>query len=90
MVNSRPMWFLEEHRALSPNQFGYRQNHSSLDSITLLDLDIGQAFSNRKFVAIVFFDLIKVHDTAWRHHILNELHGSPWQSPTIPGKLPKT
>lgn len=34
------MWFLEEHRALSPNQFSYHWNHYTLDLLTLLDHSI--------------------------------------------------
>lgn len=58
-----------EHCALSSNKFGYCRDRSTLNPLTLLDHDIGRAFSN----AAVLFGLIKAYATAGRHRILNEL-----------------
>ena len=73
MVNFRLMWLLEYHGLLSTHQYGFRKNKSTLDPLTLLENDIGKAFSQQKFVTAVFFDVEKAYDTVWRHHILKVL-----------------
>ena len=74
MVNARLMWVLEDRGLLSPSQFGFRSGRSTLDPLTLLDHDIGAAFSSGDFVTAIFLDLEKAYDTVWRRLILQQLH----------------
>lgn len=55
MVNRRLMWHLEFHGLLSPLQFGYRKNRSTLDPLLRLEQFIRTAFSRRQSVIAVFF-----------------------------------
>ena len=73
IVNFRLMWHLENNGLISPHQYGFRKNRSTLDPLTLIENDIGNAFSNKKFITAVFFDIEKAYDTVWRHHILKVL-----------------
>ena len=74
MVNTRLMWYLEKENFLSIDQYGFRKNGSCLDPLTMLDNDIGDAFSKKGFITAVFFDLEKAYDTAWRKNILKAMY----------------
>ena len=76
MVNNRLVWYLENGGYLSPSQYGYRKMRSTLDPLTILDADIGNAFADNKYVTAVFFDLEKAYDITWRYHILNEMYST--------------
>ena len=83
MINQRLVWYLESRGYLSPSQYGYRKMRSTLDPLTILDADIGKAFAANEYITAIFFDLEKAYDTAWRYHILEELH-----SAKLKGHLP--
>ena len=76
MVNNRLMWYLEYRDVLSPCQYGFRASRSTLEPLTLLETDIGNAFTKKELVSAVFFDLSKAYDCTWRRHILNMLYTS--------------
>ena len=73
MVNHRLMWHLESRSLISPLQFGYRKNRSTLDPLLRLEQFIRTSFSRRQSVIAVFFDLEKAYDTTWKYHILRVL-----------------
>ena len=56
---------------------------STLDPLTNLDADIGNAFAANEYVTAVFFDLEKAYDTTWRYHILEKMY-----SAKLRGRLP--
>ena len=68
------MWYLECNYHLSISLFGYRKLKSTLDPLTILDSDIGQAFNKRQYLTAIFFYLEKAYDTTWRYHILKVMH----------------
>ena len=73
MVNHRLVWWLETQKLLSPVQFGFRKNCSSLDPLVRLTSDIQNGMISNKHTIAVFFDLEKAYDTTWRYGILREL-----------------
>ena len=83
MINTRLVWYLEtkkikergggERDLLSPFQFGFRRNRSTLDPLLQLSNQIQQGFAKRCQTIGVFFDLEKAYDTTWRHGIVKEL-----------------
>ena len=73
MVNSRLGWHLEAHNLLSPVQFGFRKNRSTLDPLLRLSNQIQQGFANQCQIIGVFFDLEKAYDTTWRHGVIKQL-----------------
>ena len=76
MINNRLIWELENRGYLSPSQYGYRKLKSTLDPLTILDADIGNAFLSNRYITAVFFDLEKAYDTTWRYLILEELYSA--------------
>ena len=73
MINARLMWYIESKNLLSPLQFGYRKNRSTMDPLTHLDTYICTSFARHESTLAVFFDLEKAYDTTWRYHILQQL-----------------
>ena len=74
MVNTRLVWLLETRKLLSPLQFGFRKNRSTLDPLLRLSNQIQQGFVNQCQTVGVFFDLEKAYDTTWRFGIIKKLH----------------
>ena len=83
MVNARLVWYLETEGHLDREQSGFRKGRSTLDSLTILETYIRDAFVNKEQVVAVFFDLEKAYDTTWRHGILKDL-----QDIKLKGQLP--
>ena len=73
MINIRLIWYLEKNNLISPFQFGFRINRSTLDPLLRLSNQIQQGFANHKQTIGVFFDLEKAYDTTWRQGIIREL-----------------
>ena len=73
-MNTRLVWHLESKGLISPFQFGFRKNRSTLDPLLRLTNQIQQGFAKRCQTIVVFFDLEKAYDTTWRFGILKQLH----------------
>ena len=74
MINTRLVWYLEAKGLISPFQFGFRKNRSTLDPLLRLTNQIQQGFVKQSQTIGVFFDLEKAYDTACRSGILKQLH----------------
>ena len=69
----RLTWFIETKNLLSEFQCGFRKQRSTMDHLITLENVIQEAFSNRKNVGVVFFDLKKAYDRVWRFGIVKVL-----------------
>ena len=74
MINTRLVWYLESKKLLSPNQYGFRKNRSTLDPLLKLSNEIQEAFGNNGQTIGVFFDIEKAYDTTWRHGVLKKFY----------------
>lgn len=74
MVNKRLVWFLEENNVLDINQSGFRRNRGTIDNLATLHTDIMEAFSKRRDLIAVFFDIRKAYDCVWRPLIFKKLN----------------
>ena len=74
MINTRLVWHLETKGVLSPYQFGFRKNKSTLDPLLQLSNHIQQGFAKKLQTIGVFFDLEKAYDTTWRYGIIKQLN----------------
>ena len=63
MINARLKWFLEKNQKLSPQQYGFRQERTTMDPIAALTTDILNGLKNWKTTTAVFFDFEKAFDT---------------------------
>ena len=68
------MWYLEDTKALSNIQCGFRAGRSTVDHLVRLETFIRQSFARKEHMVAVFFDLEKAFDTTWKHGILKDLH----------------
>ena len=73
IVNFRLTWFLEKEMCLSNLQSGFRPNRSTSDCLVQVSSDIQEAISRNKHTIVVFFDIMKAYDTAWKRGILLSL-----------------
>ena len=55
MINTRFVWHLERNNLITPYQFGFRRNRSTLDPLLRLSNQIQQGFANQKQTIGVFF-----------------------------------
>ena len=69
LVHKRVSIFLIEQNALYEKQFGFRNKHSTMHTLTELTEKIRQACNSRQFAWGVFLDLQKAFDTI-NHNIL--------------------
>ena len=74
MINSRLIWYLESKNLLSPHQYGFRKNRSTLDPLLKLTNQIQQGFATGKQTIGVFFDMEKAYDTTWRRGVLTKFY----------------
>ena len=84
IINLRLMWYLESNNLISDVQNGFRANRSTTDSIVKLENDIHYAMAEGEHTIIVYFDLTKAYDMAWRYGVLKTL-----QEGGMRGNLPK-
>ena len=73
MVNLRLTWYLEKERCLSGTQSGFRQGRSTTDCLVQVSNDVQKAIIENKHTLVVYFDIMKAYDTAWKRGILNRL-----------------
>ena len=84
ICNNRLMWYLEKENLIASVQNGFRANKSTTDSIVKLENDIHYALAERQHTVIVYFDLTKAYDMAWRFGVLKSIYDGGMR-----GKLPK-
>ena len=74
ILNCRLMWFLERNGHITAQQAGFRRNRSTTDPLVQVSHDIHSAISRSQHTIIVFFDISKAYDTAWRYGVVQSLH----------------
>lgn len=74
ILNSRLTWFLETGKVIAPEQSGFRQYRSTTDHLVQLETSARLAMAAKHHLLVIFFDLRKAYDTAWRFNILKNLH----------------
>ena len=73
MVNSRLVWYLENHNLFSNQQCGFRKGRSTKDHIIQLESSIDKAFANKESTLAVFLDLEKAYDMLWPSGVIIKL-----------------
>lgn len=74
MITERLMHILEKRGYFVPYQSGFRNGHSTMDSILNLDIDIKKAIANKDAVVAAFLDIEKVYDMLWKAGLLIALY----------------
>jgi ribonuclease HI len=74
LVNNRLVYFLERNGIFAETQSGFRSQRSTVDQLVRVETWVREGLVNREHVVVVFFDLEKAYDTAWRKGILLDLH----------------
>jgi len=82
MINSRPVWYLERNKLISPMQCGFRKQRSTTDHLVWLESFVREAFAQRQH-AVVFSDLEKAYESTWKFGIMRDLHNAG-----LRGRLP--
>ena len=66
LTSKRLQWYLEKENSIAEKQFGFRKRHSTADPLLMLQHDISQAFTRKRNILAVSFDLEKAYDTTWK------------------------
>ncbi len=69
VVSIRLISFLDEHKILSPDQFGFRKGHSTIHPLLLFVNDVTSALNKKENTISIFCDIRKAFDTV-NHEIL--------------------
>nr|XP_012148622.1 PREDICTED: uncharacterized protein LOC105663561 [Megachile rotundata] len=69
----RLRWYLVVNNLLERNQNGFRQHCSTIDSLTMLDTNICEAFLKKRHLVAICLDIEKAYDMVWRHRIIQQL-----------------
>ena len=73
MMFKRLMSFIDKHKILHQDQFGFRKSHSTERAIISLTQKITEAIENKKFTIGIFFNLPKAFDTVDHSILLDKL-----------------
>lgn len=71
LVNFRLMFKIQKHKIISSNQFAHQKGKSTMDNLTILESCINEAFTQKKQVCAIFFDIEKAYDLTWRRLIID-------------------
>ena len=72
MISHRLKTYISHNNILTPNQHGFRKDHSTITSVTTLLNDIYNNMNKHKDTYLIYLDLKKAFDTV-SHQILNKL-----------------
>ena len=67
------MKYLDKHKILTENQYGFRKNHSTKLATLELGTEILHSIDNKKYTIGVFLDLAKAFDTVDHQILLGKL-----------------
>lgn len=73
IVNQRLTEVIKKRDLLTPYQFGFREQHSTIDPIQMLKWEAQEAFQKKQHLIAVFLDVEKAYDTMWRWRVLETL-----------------
>lgn len=59
IINKRLIWILETEKRIVKEQCGFRQNHSTLDTLATIHTDICSAFRRNQHVILIALDIKK-------------------------------
>ncbi|KAJ4427678.1 hypothetical protein ANN_25327 [Periplaneta americana] len=73
IINKRLRWTLEQRNFFTTSQNGFRQFHSTIDSLITLESEILNAFLNKQHLLAVNLDIHKAYDMVWRQYVVKVL-----------------
>jgi ribonuclease HI len=73
IISKRLRWYLESNNLLSPFQYGFRQNRSTIDCLMNIENDLLNALACDNSVIAVTLDIEKAYEMVWKHRVLELL-----------------
>ena len=83
IIFSRLYKFLEKHRILHENQFGFRQKHSTSHALIAVTELIRQSIENKELTTGVFLDLTKAFDLVNHEKLVTKLENYGIRGPAL-------
>ena len=76
MINTRLLWHLETNQIITPEQAGFRHNHSTVDQVTYIAQKIEDGFQDQEHTLTVWIDMEKAFDKVWKDGLRQKLRKS--------------
>ena len=65
---------IEERTLIPPHQFGFRENHSTIEQVHRITDIIEKALENKKICSCIFLDVAQAFDKVWHQGLEFKLH----------------
>ena len=73
LLTNRLLPLLEDLKTLPDHQFGFRQQHSTIEQIHRITQNISKILEKKKYCSAVFFDIQQAFDKVWHVGLLYKL-----------------
>lgn len=65
--------FLNLHNIIPSHQFGFRQNHGTIEQVNRITSEIRGAFENREYCTAIFLDVAQAFDRVWLEGLMYKI-----------------
>jgi len=59
--------YLGAHNVIPAHQFGFRQNHGTIEQVNRITSEMRTAFEHREYCSAIFLDVSQAFDRVWPH-----------------------
>ncbi|CAB0039188.1 unnamed protein product [Trichogramma brassicae] len=73
IISSRIKPILQERKAIPDHQFGFREQHSTIEQVNRLVADVRRAFEKKHYCSAVFLDVAQAFDKVWQAGLVHKI-----------------
>jgi len=70
---TRIISYLEAHNVIPAHQFGFRQNHGTIEQVNRITSEILTAFEHREYCRAIFLDVSEAFDRVWLDGLMHKI-----------------
>jgi len=65
--------YLGAHNVIPAHQFGFRQNHGTIEQVNRITSEIRTAFEHREYCSAIFLDVSQAFDRVWLDGLIHKI-----------------